>query len=339
VARVTSDALDFLIEHQFYRAWKEDVTVTFTSSLPERAIASLLSLPGVERAEGIRITPVRIRSGHRWRDIALQGYPEGTTLRELEDGEGNILPLPQGGVVLTAKLGEVLQAGIGDTVQVTLREGKTGDVPLVVTGLVDEMFGLVGHMRLADLNTLLREEPRITQALLLVDESRYWELEEALTDLPAVANVQSREALIQAFRAQSAQLLIVMMLIMTAFASVIAAGVVYNNARVAVAERARDLASLRVLGFTRREISTVLLGEMGVQVFLAIPVGLWIGVQLCVGIAGAVDPEMYRLPIVLTSRTYGFATAVVLLAAAVSALIVRRRLDRLDLIGVLKTRE
>jgi putative ABC transport system permease protein len=222
---------------------------------------------------------------------------------------------------------------------VTLREGKTGDVPLVVTGLVDEMFGLVGHMRLADLNTLLREEPRITQALLLVDESRYWELEEALTDLPAVANVQSREALIQAFRAQSAQLLIVMMLIMTAFASVIAAGVVYNNARVAVAERARDLASLRVLGFTRREISTVLLGEMGVQVFLAIPVGLWIGVQLCVGIAGAVDPEMYRLPIVLTSRTYGFATAVVLLAAAVSALIVRRRLDRLDLIGVLKTRE
>jgi putative ABC transport system permease protein len=108
---------------------------------------------------------------------------------------------------------------------------------------------------------------------------------------------------------------------------------------VAVAERARDLASLRVMGFTRREISTVLLGEMGVQVLLAIPVGLWVGYQLCLGIAGSVDPEQYRLPVVLTSRTYGFAVGVVLLAAAASALVVRRRLDRLDLIGVLKTRE
>jgi putative ABC transport system permease protein len=194
-------------------------------------------------------------------------------------------------------------------------------------------------MRMGELAALLREERMVTQALLLVDPSRFGEIELRLSGIPAVADVGSRDALIQRFREQSAQYLTVMTLIMTAFASVIAAGVVYNNARVAVAERSRDLASLRVLGFTRREISAVLLGEMAVQVLLAVPIGLWVGYRLCLGIAGSVDPEQYRLPVVLSAGTYGFAVSIVFLAAAASALLVRRRLDRLDLIGVLKTRE
>jgi putative ABC transport system permease protein len=204
---------------------------------------------------------------------------------------------------------------------------------------VDEMFGLQGHMRLRDLNALLGEEPRVSQALLSIDRGSFEALERRLSRVPAVADVGSRDALVGGFREQSGQLLLVMMLILTAFASVIAAGVVYNNARVALSMRERDLASLRVLGFTRREISAVLLGEMGVQVLLAIPLGIWVGIRLCEGIAGSIDPERYRLPVVLSPATYAYAIGVVLLASAVSALLVRRRLDNLDLIGVLKTRE
>jgi putative ABC transport system permease protein len=339
VGRFSADALEFLIDHQFYRAWKEDVTVAFTGPVPERAVRELLAFPGVQRAEGIRATSARIHVGHRARDIPLQGYPEGATLRSFVDERGAEQPLPRGGLVITGMLARVLEVGVGDTVTVTLREGPRREASLVITGTVDEMMGLQGHMTLAELNALLGEDPRVTQALLLIDEGSFDALEERLADVPVVANVESREALIQGFREQSAQYLTVMMLIMTAFASVIAAGVVYNNARVSVAERERDLASLRVLGFTKKEISTVLLGEMGVQVFLAIPIGLWVGYRLALGIAGTVDPEMFRLPVVLSPRTYAFATTVVLAAAAVSALLVRRRLDRLDLIGVLKTRE
>jgi putative ABC transport system permease protein len=339
VGRFTVDALDFLIDHQFYRAWKEDVTVTFTGPVPERAVRELLPYPGVRRAEGMRTTSARIHHGPRSRDVPLQGYPEGAMLRVLVDERGASHPLPRGGLVITGILGEILDVRPGDTVRVTLREGRAREASLVIAGLVDEMFGLQGHMRLSDLNALLGEEPRVTQALLMVDGDRFGELEARLAGVPRVADVGSRDALIQGFRDQSAQYLLVMMLIMTAFASVIAAGVVYNNARVAVAERERDLASLRVLGFTRREISAVLLGEMAVHVFLAIPIGLWVGYRLCVGIAATVDPEMFRLPVVLSPRTYAFAVSVVLLAAVVSALLVRRRLDALDLIGVLKTRE
>jgi putative ABC transport system permease protein len=339
VARFSTDALDFLIETQFYQAWREDVTVTFAGAVPERGVRELLHFPGVRHAEGVRLTPVRMHVGHRFRDLPLQGYPDGTRLRQLVDAEGQLLPMPRGGVVLTSKLGEVLGVEVGDTVRVALREGRPGEARIVVAGMVDEMFGLQGHMRLRDLNTLLGEEPRVSQALLSIDRGSFEALERRLSRVPAVADVGSRDALVGGFREQSGELLVVMMLILTAFASVIAAGVVYNNARVALSMRERDLASLRVLGFTRREISAVLLGEMGVQVLLAIPLGIWVGIQLCEGIAGSIDPERYRLPVVLSPATYAYAIGVVLLASAVSALLVRRRLDNLDLIGVLKTRE
>lgn len=339
VGRYTNDALEFLIDQQFYRAWKENATVSFTGPLPVRAVRELGALPGVVRSEGIRSTAARLHFGHRWRDVPLVGYPADLTLRELVDDQGRVQPLPQGGVVLSRILGRVLDVRVGDTLQVTLREGPIRATTLVVTGLVDDMFGMQGYMRRDDLNHLLGEPPVVTQALLLVDTRQLRGLEARLEDVPTVADVGNRDALVRGFRDQSGEYLVVMMLIMTAFASVIAAGVVYNNARVAVAERSRDLASLRVLGFTRREISAVLLGEMGVQVFLALPLGLWIGYRLCVGIAGMVDPELFRLPVVVSAATYGFAVSVTLAAAVVSALLVRRRLDHLDLVGVLKTRE
>jgi putative ABC transport system permease protein len=339
VGRFMPDALEILIDEQFYRAWKEDAGVTFTGPVPERGVRELLAVPGVRAAEGMRITSARIHSDHRWRDVPLQGYPEGAALRTLLDERGEVLPFPEGGVVLTSILGEVLGVGPGDTVRVTLREGRTREAHLVVAGLLGEMFGLQGHMRMADLNALLGEAPTVNRALLRVEGGRMDEVAARLGHLPAVLDVSSRDATVQGFREQSAQYLLVMTLIMTAFASVIAAGVVYNNARVAVAERERDLASLRVMGFTRREVSSILLGEMGVQVALAIPLGLWLGYRLCLGIAASVDPEMFRLPVILTPATYAFATGVVLAAAVASALLVRRRLDNLDLIGVLKTRE
>lgn len=339
VGRFSTDALDVMIDLQFFGAWKEDATVSFTGPVPERGVRELLQFPGVEHAEGMRTTPVRLHHGHRWRDVPLQGYPDDAALREIMNDEGAAHPLPAGGVVLTGMLADVLGAEVGDTLRATIREGRAREARIVVTGRVEEMFGLQGHMRLAELNALLGEGPRVDQALLWLEEGSFDELERRLAEVPVVVDVSSRNALIQGFREQSAQALIWMMLIMTAFASVIAAGVVYNNARVSVAERSRDLASLRVLGFTRQEISTVLLGEMAIQVFLAIPIGLWLGYRLALGIAGSVDPEMFRLPVVLSSRTYAFAAVVVLVAAGVSALLVRRRLDRLDLIGVLKTRE
>ena len=339
VGRFSQDAMNHLIDEQFYRAWKENVTVAFAGPTPERAVRELQSLPEVVYAEGMRVTSVRMHVGHRWRDVPLQGYSEGARLRTLLGADGLERPMPDGGVVITDKLGEVLGVGVGDEVRVTLREGRPGDRTVRITGFVDEMLGMQGHMALHELNALLGEGPVVTQALIQSDPASFSALESRLSAMPGVIDVGSRDELVRRFREQSAEVLVIMTLVLTLFASIIAAGVVYNNARVALSVRERDLASLRVLGFGRREISTILLGELAVQVLIAIPPGLWLGRQLCILIAGTVDPEYYRLPVILSPASYAFAAGMVLLAAAASALLVRRKLDRLDLIGVLKTRE
>ncbi len=339
VGRFLGDATDRLIELQFELAWREQVAVQFVRPLSTRAVRELAHLPGVQRAEGIRTTAARFRVGHRWRDGSVTGYQEGSELRQLLDWRGVRHPLPSGGVVLTRKLAEILEVAPGDSVTLEFREGARPTRRVLVAGTVDELFGLQGHMALDDLNGLLDESPTVSTALLRIDPLLDAGLQDRLDGFPEVVAVGRPEETVRRFREQSAEGLQVMTLLLTAFAAVIAVGVVYNNARVALSVRSRDLASLRVLGFTRGEISRVLLGEMAVQILLALLPGMMLGNLFVRGVASTLDPERYRLPLTISTQSYTIAALVVLVAGAASALLVRRRLDHLDLIGVLKTRE
>jgi len=176
-------------------------------------------------------------------------------------------------------------------------------------------------------------------ALLRVDPHAEGTVQARLKDMPQVVAVNRRRDMIDSFEQQSGAMLITMAFVMSLFAATITVGVVYNNARVALSLRSRDLASLRVLGFHNSEVSSVLLGEMAVQVLAALPLGLWMGTHLVAAIASMIDPETYRLPVTLTLKSYAFAATVALAASIASALLVRRKVDRLDLIAVLKTRE
>jgi putative ABC transport system permease protein len=208
-----------------------------------------------------------------------------------------------------------------------------------VSGLVDDAFGLNGHMQLDALQRLLGEERLVSLVLLRLDPDGSQEIDARLKDMPQVAGVAYKSDALRLFQEQSAGMILTFTVIITLFAATITIGVVYNNARVVLSQRARDLASLRVLGFTRREISSILLGEMAVQVLLALPFGLLLGRLLVYGLSQTIDPETYRLPLIITPRSYAFAVVVAIAASLLSALLVRRRLDRLDLIAVLKTRE
>ena len=339
VGRFSADAFDVILDRHYQMAMQEDVSVSLVGPTPERAVREVGALPEVSRAEGIRVTSVRLTAGPRYRDVAIYGYRDGDALRRLMDGQGRVAPMPTGGLVLTTALADLMDIGVGDTVEVGLREGRRGTRRLTVTGTVDEMFGLQGHMRLDELNRLLGEGPTVNSLLLGVEPGDFQALEARLAQLPRVQEVTAKAHQMGRLEELTAEPQRVLVLILSLFGSVIAVGVVYNNARVALSVRARDLASLRVLGFTRGEISGILLGEQAVQVLVAIPVGLLIGRILSGLLAGTLDPEEYRLPLMVSPQTYAYATVVVLAAALVSALLVRRRLDHLDLIGVLKTRE
>ncbi len=333
------DAMNYLIAFQFEKSQRYDMTVAFVEPASAQAEYELRRLPGVMQCEPFRTLPTRIRSGNRSRRVAIMGLPRDGELQRLLDAQERRTPIPPQGLLLSEKLAELLDVGLGDTVTVEVLEGRQPVHEAVVTGLAADFAGTNAYMDLDALHRLMQEGDTLSGAFLTVDANRSKDLYATLKNTPRVASVSLKRATLQSFRETIAENLLRMTTFNVAFASVIAFGVVYNSARISLSERSRELATLRVIGFTRAEISAILLGELAVLTLAAIPGGLLIGYGFAAFTTLGLDTEMYRIPLVVDRATFGFAAVVVLAAALFSALMVRRRLDHLDLIAVLKTKE
>jgi putative ABC transport system permease protein len=247
--------------------------------------------------------------------------------------------MPSHGLVLSRVLGEALSVVPGDEVQVEVLEGRRPVKQVPVAMLVDDMFGLQAYMRIDELGRLLREHDTISAVSVTVDPAARDRFYAEVKVVPAIAGVTLREATLQSFRDTMAENMNLQIFINVMFAAVIAFGVVYNSARVSLSERSRELASLRVLGFTRAEISFILLGELAVLTIGALPLGAAIGYVLGRLILVGLSNEVYRLSFVVTPATVAWTWFIVIVATVLSGLVVRRRLDRLDLVAVLKIQE
>lgn len=334
-----SDALDYLIDFQFRLSQRDDVMVTFYEPVPSTVLSELDHLPGVLQAESFRTLPVRITFGPRSRRLALMGLRSDQELFRLFDADVREIQLPESGILMSEKLSQLLDVSVGERVTVNVFEGRRPTDSLPVTGLIRDFSGTNAYVRDEVIHKLMAERPLVSGAWLTVDSSQRQALFKKLKQTPHVAGVTVKEASIQSFLDTIAENQLRMRMFNIAFACVIACGVVYNTSRIALAERSRELATLRVLGFTTREVSGILLGELAVLTAIAIPLGLLIGHLLawltCLGF----QTEMYRIPFVISRFTYAFSAMVVLVATITSGMLVRRRIDRLNLVEVLKSRE
>jgi putative ABC transport system permease protein len=333
------DVMERLGDIQFSLVQRQDVTVTFVEPASARALFEVKSLPGVFHAEPLRTVPARIRFGHRSRQVPVMGQRASAELSRLVDVSRRAVALPPEGLVLSRMLGDILGARVGDTVTLEVLEGERPLRQVAVAVLVDDFMGLGAWMEIGALHRLLREGGTLSAAHLLVDQAALPALYTRLKATPRVAGVTITSAAQESFRKVTADNFELITLFNVPFAVIIAFGVVYNAARISLSERSRELASLRVLGFTIGEISLILLGELALFTILALPLGLLIGWGFSIGVLTALNNEMYRIPLVMTASTAAWSALTVLLAAALSGLAVRRRLDRLDLVAVLKTRE
>ena len=324
---VFSDAIDRLIETQFFLAERQDVTVGFVEPRADDARHALARLPGVVAVEPQRSVAVRVRSGHHQRYLSLTGVPPDPRFRLIVDRDGKALRMPASGVVLSQILADVLGVALGDTVTVEVLEGARPVRQVEVAGLVDDTMGLAMYMELAAVHRLMREGDVASGALLLIDPAQQAALSRALKLLPAVAGAGFKRAVLQSFRETMAANMNLSILINLIFAGVIACGVVYNAARVSLSERSRELASLRVLGFTRAEISLILLGELALLTLAALPVGAVLGYGLSALLVQTVQSEVYRFPLYVSRQAVAWAFLGIIAAAVVSALVVRRQLD------------
>lgn len=333
------DAIDYLITFQFGLQERQDASVMFYESIPKSAVRSLEQIRGVTRVEPFRSVPARLRHGQFTRQVSIQGLGRDRDLYRLINARERLVELPPRGLLLSATLARVLDLHPGDAVHIEVQEGERPVRESVVMGLVEDFAGTSAWMDLYSLNELMREDPRVSGAYITIEEGREKHVYRELKKLPVVAGVSLKKVAVQSFMDTFAENMLAMRLFNIGFACVIAFGVVYNSARVSLSERSRELATLRVIGFSRAEVSRILLGELGFLTALAIPLGFLIGYSLCLLMARALETEMYRIPFVLATSTYVFAAIVIAVAAIVSGLIVRRGIDHLDLVSVLKSRE
>jgi putative ABC transport system permease protein len=318
---------------------RQDLTLGLTEPGSDRVRHEFRHLPGVLTVEPTRTAFVRISYGHHRRQLGIQGLPaNGRHSRVLGAGTREI-PLPPEGLVVSSKLAEVLGVAAGQEVLVEVLEGRRPRRLVPVAALAEDFAGMAAYMEIHALNRLLGEGDAVSGASFRVDPARRAEFLRALKDVPRVSWVAIKDSLRENFRKTTAASIGLIQKIYMTFATIVAFGVVYNNARISLAERARELATLRVIGFSQREVASVLITELLILAIIAVPIGLVIGTGFATGIIQAVNTETVRLPLVITSANYTLAVLVVTVASILSGLAVLRRLRQLDLVSALKAPE
>jgi putative ABC transport system permease protein len=336
------DAVDWIRRIQFENVQREDVSVILKDPRSSGVLHEMQRWPGVIRVEPFRSVAVRIRNprqGYLVQRVALLGLSETGELRRVVDGRMHPHAAPTQGVLLTTYLGRRLQVRSGDLLTVEVLEGSRRVRQVRVAGLADEVIGTSATMRLEALHRLLGEGEVVSGAFLSVDRPHKPELYARLKRIPGISTVVIREAVARGFEQTIAESFLLSISVTIGAACVIAFGMIYNGARIALSERGRELASLRVLGFSRREVTGMLLGEQALLTLLALPAGFALGYGLCALMVWRFSSELFRIPLTISGTTLAFATLTIAGAAILSGLAVRRRLYRLDLIEVLKTRE
>jgi putative ABC transport system permease protein len=333
------DAFDELVDSELFRRDRADVLLALNEPVAIGDFADIRHMPGVLMAEPSRTVAVRLRNGAREYRTALLGLDPDARLHRVQDDAGQDLPLKPGTLVLTDRLARVLALRPGESVEVEPIEGRRRATRLVVAAESGDLMGMYGYLTRVDAARLAGEGDTFNFARVRLDPAQDARFFDAVRNTPGIAAAGDKRRMVAHFRATSQHNLLMFAAILSVFATCIAVGVVYNSARITLAEQSWELATLRVMGFTRAEVSWTLLGQLLVQLLIALPIGFVIGHALAALILELISSEEFRIPLVVDGGTYALAGAVMIAAGVATALIVRRRIDQLDLIGVLKTRD
>ena len=347
------DSIELMIDTIYFQADRQDASINFTEVRPEKVLQEVNHLPGVLAVEPYRSVAVRLRNGHYHRKLAITGKPPHADLSRVLDRDNRPVELPRSGLLLSERVAKLLHVKRGDMIDIEILDDSRGQGSLdatsigtrrstrreLVAGIIQSYLGLAVYMDLRALNEMLDEAPVVSGVHMAIDQAKTGELFKAIKGLPAVSAITLQGESLKKFRETLATNIYIMTFVYVVLSVIIAFGVVYNSARIQLSERAREFASLRVLGFTKGEVSHVLLLELAMLVIAAIPLAWVIGYGFAWATVKGFESDLYSMPFIIKTNTYAISALVILAAATVTALIVRRRIDRLDMIKALKTRE
>ena len=333
------DSIREIIGTYFYNAQKQDITVALVDTEQRRILNEFDRLPGVMHSEPARLVSAEFYSGHLSHRGAINGVPDHARLMPVYDNDRGVLSIPNDGLIVSGTLAKKLNVNLGDLVRIKILEGRRPELDIPVIDIIETYIGMPAYLSLDSLNRILKEAQQIGLINLHIDPNSEKDLYKELTKTPKVSAVMLKEGMVTTFEETMAETILIFVSFFTMFACALAFGLVYNSTRVALSERGRELATLGVLGFSRLEISYILLGEIALFVVISLPLGCLAGFWLAWLITTLMGNELYRIPLVIDPSSYGISMSIILIAAFVSAAVVQLRIKQLDLIEVLKTRE
>jgi putative ABC transport system permease protein len=333
------DAFAELVDTELFRRDRADVSLALNEPAAIEGMAEIRRMPGVLMAEPARIVAVRLRNGSREYRTALMGLDADARLHRVQDEQFRDLPLAPGTLVLTDRLARRLGVRPGERLEVEPLEGTRRARSMTVAAESGDLMGMFGYLTRREAARLAGEGDTFNYARVRLDPARDAQFFASVRNTPRIAAAGDKRRMVAHFRATSQHNLLMFAAILSTFAACIAIGVVYNSARISLAEQSWELATLRVMGLTRAEVSATLLGQLAAQMAIALPIGWWLGHALAALILRLIESEEFRIPLVVSTTTYLLASLIMLGSGLVTAFIVRRRIDQLDLIGVLKTRD
>ncbi|MCU7877986.1 MAG: ABC transporter permease [Candidatus Thiodiazotropha sp. (ex Lucinoma borealis)] len=333
------DSIEKIVQVYFHDAQRQNMMVGLVETQSDTTLEEFRRMPGVLAVEPMRFVSADLSAGNRSHRGSIEGILSSPELQRVYDASGEVLEVPPDGLILSTKLADKLGVGVGESVWIEVLEDQRPVRKLPVVALFETYMGMPAYMNIDAFNRMMGQRASLEAVNLLVDKSQLSRLYQRLKSIPKVSSVVLKDAAVQEFNDTMGETLMIYISFFAAFAGALGFGVVYNSTRIALSERGRELATLRVLGFHRGEISYILLGEAALLILVGLPLGCFVGHGLGWLMTSAMDSELYRIPLVIKAATDATAVLVTLGATAFSAAVVRRRLDNLDLIAVLKTRE
>jgi len=332
-------AINEMIDVQYNMTQREDFMAIYAEPTSQRSLYSLESVQGIEQAEGFRYVNARVIFEHRSYRTSVTGVEPNSELMRLLDNDLKKISLPKEGIIITDYLAELLHIKIGDMLTIEVLEGHRPTLQVPVVGTAKQYIGLNVYIQRETLNHLLKEGDVISGAYLKVDEIYQQQAYRELKNMPRIVGVVEQESAIAGFYETMDNTILFFTFITTLLGASIAFGVIYNSLRIALSERNRELASLRVLGLKRSEVAYILLGEQALLTLIAIPIGFVIGIGICGYLAMKFNNDLYRVPLVLEADVYALAALTVILSSIISATMIWRNLAHLDMVAVLKAKE
>ena len=332
-------SMNHIVDVTFGIAQRMDATLTFAETADDRILAEVGRLPGVFSVEPVRAAEVIMSAGSHTRRDTILGLPQGAYLYRVLDQNMTGVPMRPDGIMLPFNLARKLGAKVGDTVRVQATDGHRATADLVVTAVVKPYLAGAAYMDLSAFGRALREPGRVSAAYVLMDRRERDALNAEVKEIPMIAGVSFLDNASVSMRKMLNEGSGFFAYMFVVFSCLMAGGVAYSAARVTFAEQERDLATLRVLGFSRREVSYVLLAEIGALLLIALPTGVVLGAILSRWLMAQFETDLFTFPYVTNSSAFGVSALFVVCAVIGAVLSVRRGVDRLDLVGVLKSRE